>query len=287
LWALREAGSAPPGVDLVVDTSVPVGAGVSSSAALICAVVLAGAEISGDVVSPEEQRGLLGVAVSAERDFVGARTGGLDQEASLTCRPGHALLIDFRDGWREHVPLEPSAADLAFVVVDTGSRHDNASGGYRRRRAECERVRDLLGIATLRDVDDLPTAMAALPDDVLRRRLQHVVTEMDRVGQVADLLRGGRLGEIGPALSASHRSLRDAFDVSSRELDLAVESALAGGALGARLVGGGFGGSVLALVPLFGVESMAIEVSSAFARAGLAPPLFLRSAPSGPAARFG
>jgi galactokinase len=287
LWALRETGAELPGMNLAVDSSVPVGAGLSSSAALICAVLLAAADAAGQVGLADDRGALVDAAIRAEREFVGARTGGLDQTASLTCRRGHGLLIDFRDGRREHLPLQPERAGLALVVIDTRVQHDNLKGGYADRRAECEEAESLLGVPSLREVDDLAAAHFRLPSLALRRRVRHVVTELGRVALVADLLRAGHLDGVGDQLTASHRSLRDDFEVSTPELDLAVEAAMNSGALGVRLIGGGFGGSVLALVPTGRVEEVASGVSVAFAAADLAAPTFLRTKPSGPAARIG
>ncbi len=172
----------------------------------------------------------------------------MDQSASLQCMRGHALLLDCRSLATEQVPLDVAAAGLELLVLDTGVRHELADGGYADRRRACERAAALLGVPALRDVTDLGHA-GPLDDPVLRRRARHVVTDDQRVQRVAALLRAGAVAGIGPLLTQSHASLRDDFEVSWPEADVAVDAAVAAGALGARMIGGGFGGSVIALVP--------------------------------------
>jgi galactokinase len=262
VWALQEAGVEPSGWDLVVHGEVPLGAGLSSSAALESAVALAVAELTVSDVAGAGSDGpgvdrfaLAAAGRRAENDVVGAPVGILDQAASLLCKEGSALLLDCRSMATEDVVLGLESADLGILVVDSRVRHDLADGGYADRRAACVAAAAALGVPALRDAD-LP-AVQALTDDVLRRRARHVVTEEARVHEVVGLLRAGRPAEVGPVLSASHASLRDDYEVSVPEVDALVTAAEGAGALGARIMGGGFGGSVLALVPRAALDDVA------------------------------
>ncbi len=269
-WAGYPAGvvdqvraSVPGGLTLVVDGDVPAGAGLSSSAALECAVALALSDLFGLGLAPDE---LVDVARRAENDFVGAPTGILDQSASVLCTAGHALHLDTRDRSWQQVPLDLAAADLALLVVDSGTTHDHAQSGYGDRRRVCEEAARRLGVEFLCDVPDV-AGLAALDDGtdegaVLLRRARHVVTEDARVAEVVALLRGGAdPRETGPVLTAGHASLRDDFQISVPKLDRVVEVALEAGAYGARMVGGGFGGSAVALVGADAVDAVGAAVA--------------------------
>jgi galactokinase len=271
VWSLREDGHETPGLDLLVDGDVPAGAGLSSSAALECSVALAVDEIAGlDLDRPRLAR----LAQRAENDFVGMPCGILDQAASLLCTEDHVLFLDTRTGDTEQVSLALPKAGLALLVVDTRAPHRLVDGEYAARRRDCERAADALGVPYLRDVDvdDLAETLHRLDDDVVRRRVRHVVTENARVLEVVDLLRTGRAADIGPLLTASHASLRDDFEVTVPELDTGVAAALDAGALGARMTGGGFGGCVIALVRDSDTEQVAEAVREEFARSGFAEP---------------
>jgi len=275
-WALAERGVDVPGADLLVDGTVPRGAGLSSSASLECAtagalLALAGADL------PLRDVALL--AQHAENDFVGMPCGVMDQFASTHARAGHLLLLDTRSLEVRHIPFDLAADGLALLVVDTKAPHQLVDGEYAARRASCEEAARLLGVPALRDVVDLGSALAALDDDVLRRRVRHVVTENGRVLDVVDLLESGDVRAIGPLLTASHVSLRDDYEVSCRELDLVVDTALGAGALGARMTGGGFGGSAIALVDAGSVEHVRGEILAAFSAAGLTAPAFVDAEP--------
>lgn len=299
-WALRQAGAVLPGIDVLVDSSVPVGAGLSSSAALECAVALALDDLVGLGLGADDagRAELAAACVRAENEIAGAPTGGLDQAAALRSRAGHALLLDCRDFTIRQVPFDlgvGGARALELLVMDTRAHHALVDGQYGTRRDACLRACELLGVPALRDVpaDGLADALRRLSDgdpqraDELGRRARHVVTEIDRVRQVVQLLESGRVRDLGPVLDASHASLRDDYEVSSPELDVACETAEATGALGARMTGGGFGGSAIALVESAGVEAVAEAVAAAFADRGWGAPAFLRATPAGPGSRIG
>jgi galactokinase len=244
-WSLREAGHAVGGARVAIDADLPQGAGLASSAALECATAVALTGLYRVAIAPPE---LARLARRAENDFVGVPTGIMDQSASLQCTRGHALLLDCRSLATAQVPLDLAAAGAELLVLDTRARHEHAGGSYTSRRRACEQAAALLGVPALRDVTDL-AQLDRLHDPVLRRRARHVVTENRRVLGVSGLLRSGDVAEVGPLLTASHRSLRDDFEVSWPQADVAVDAATAAGALGARMMGGGFGGSVIVLVP--------------------------------------
>jgi len=272
-WALGVFGAdlaAVPGADILIDSNVPVGAGLSSSAAIESAVALALTEIW-QLGFPRET--LARVGQRAENDAVGAPTGIMDQSASLLGRADSAVFLDCRSLEAEVVELGFDAAGLSILVMDTGVKHEHSSGGYGERRASCEAGAAALGVDTLREigVDELDRAGRIL-DDVTFRRVRHVVTENQRVLDTVALLRSEGPTAIGALLDASHRSLRDDFEVSVPELDLAVETALENGAIGARMTGGGFGGAAIALVPSDGVSRLQVAVDGAFAEHGFGVP---------------
>jgi galactokinase len=288
VWAVRAGGSDVPGMDLAVDSAVPVGAGLSSSAALVCSVAAATCALAGaeDLLADEAGRArLAAIGVEAETIFVGAPTGGMDQAASVRARAGQALLLDCRDSSVAHLPLDLRGQGLALLVIDTEAPHRNADNAYAARRRTCEAAARQLGIASLRDVVDLDDALERLDDSESQRRVRHVVTEIDRVAEAATLLAAGQVEAIGPLLEASHRSLRDDYEVSCDELDLAVDIATEAGALGARMTGGGFGGSAIALIRREHTEAITVAVDQAFVAAGLRRPTFLDGTPSAPAER--
>jgi galactokinase len=284
VWVLRSLGVDVPFADIAVASDVPVGAGLSSSAALECATLAALLDLSeaGDDVLRSRWPEL---ARLAENAYVGVPCGILDQSAVVHCRTGHALFLDCRSGQAQDVPLDLTAHGLAMLVIDTGVRHRHADGEYAKRRATCEAAARSLGLSALRDVTDLTAALSTLDDEVARRRTRHVVTENQRVLAAVERLRSGRPADIGPLLTASHASLRDDFEVTVPELDAAVEAAIDAGALGARMTGGGFGGCVIALVPANLAPTVAGAVSDAFASRGFAPPTFVDATPADGARR--
>ncbi|MCO1595223.1 galactokinase [Micromonospora sp. RHAY321] len=271
VWALRDAGHQVPGARLAIASDVPLGSGLSSSAALESAVLAALLDLGGLALPAERQPRL---AQRAENVYVGAPTGIMDQSAVIRCRAGHALFLDCRDESVEHIPFDLDAAGLAVLVIDSRAPHRHADGEYAARRRSCEAAAQALGVPALRDVaiDELDTALARLDDEETRRRVRHVVTEDQRVLDTVALLRAGRVRDIGPLLTASHVSMRDDFEITVPEIDTAVEAALAAGALGARMTGGGFGGCVLALVQADRADEVAAAVTSAYAAEGFTAP---------------
>ena len=281
LWALGQAGVSPPAARVAVTSDVPVGGGLSSSAALECAVLAAALDLAGASGALPASR-WPALAQRAENAYVGVPCGIMDQSAATLCREGHALFLDCRSLDTDHVPFALAGAGLAVLVIDTRAPHRLVGGEYAQRRETCEAAARTLGIAALRDVDDLDAALAALPDDVTRRRVRHVVTENDRVLRTVERLRAGQPEAIGALLDASHASLRDDYEVTVPELDVAAATAGAAGALGARMTGGGFGGCVIALVRAPEADDVANAVTRAFAdRAFTAPEAFLTTPEGG------
>ncbi len=275
-WALREAGYAVSGADVAVASSVPLGAGLSSSAALECSVAAALSDLDGIglLADPAGRRQLATLCQRAENDIAGAATGGMDQLAALLGRTGHALLLDCRDGSTREVPVDLAAQGLALLVIDTHAPHALVDGQYAARRQTCTEAAATLRVSSLREVGtaQLVEALDRLPDEVSRGRVRHVVTEIDRVGRFVTALETGDWPGAGALMVASHESLRDDYEVSCPELDLAVATALRAGALGARMTGGGFGGCAIALVSETGVEGVSAAVTEAFAGAGFGAP---------------
>ena len=298
-WALEHAGYGPlPGFDAALWSCVPLGGGLSSSAALECATAVALDEVcslglAGTIEAPDDEgrKVLVDAARAAENQVAGANTGGLDQTASLRCREGHALALDCRDMSTDQVPFDLSAVGLELLVIDTRAKHSLADGQYGSRRADCEESARILGVGQLVDVEDLDEATAALGNERLAARTRHVVSEIARTRAFIELLdegplEGTRLAVAGALLNDSHDSLRDDYEVSCEELDVAVEAARGAGAHGARMTGGGFGGSAIALVDAHTVESVAQAVAAAYAERGWEPPHFIRSLPGAPAGRL-
>ena len=263
-WVLQAAGHAVRGADLALVSSVPAGAGVSSSAALMSAALLAVADLE---ATPLDRPTLAALGRRAENVVAAVPCGAMDHTASLCCVAGHALLLDTSTSTLRQLPLDPEGAGLALLLLDTGVPHALTDGRYAQVRATVERA-----------CED-----SREPDDATRRAARHIASENARVRRVADLLVEDRLAEIGPMLNASHASLRDDLRVSTPELDAVAAAAVAGGALGARMTGAGFGGSVIALAPRTDVRGVLAAVRRT---AGELPGLTCREVtPSAGAAR--
>ena len=284
-WALREAGHEVPPANIALASDVPVGAGVSSSAALESAVLTALIDLGGLDIPVEERPAL---AQRAENAYVGAPTGIMDQSASIRCEEGRALFLDCRTLAVEQIPFDVAAEGLAVLVVNSNAPHQHVDGEYGARRKACEEAARILGVPALRDVatGDLEDALSRLDDEVVRRRVRHVVTENQRVLDTVAVLRSGRVREIGPLMTASHASMRDDFEITVPEVDVAVEAALAAGAYGARMTGGGFGGCILALIDADRADEVTAAVAAAYDREGFTAPTAFVAVPSQGATRL-
>jgi galactokinase len=311
-WALARKGYPVRGADISYDSDVPEGSGLSSSAALECCTALALCDLGGFSVPRGE---LAAICQRAENEFVGAPTGIMDQSASLLGEADHALLLDCRTLETSQVPFSPASGGATALVIDTGARHVHAGGSYGDRHAECEEAARLLGVPFLGSLTHAADA-DRLSDPVLRRRARHVISDDHRVRLVVESLRAAetlsppagpgavadgppgtaRIGgvdkssmyrDIGALLTEAHISLRDDFEISWQEANATVDAVLEAGGLGARMVGGGFGGSVLALVPSEKLAAVTDAVRKSFAAHGWAEPQFIDASPSAGAARIG
>ncbi|MGW4135791.1 galactokinase [Streptomyces mirabilis] len=285
VWALREAGHAVTGADVHLASTVPTGAGLSSSAALEVVTALALNDLYElGLTGPELAR----LAQRAENDFVGVPCGIMDQTASACCTEGHALHLDCRDLSIRQVPFDLASQGLELLVVDTRVKHALGDGAYAERREGCEEGARQLGVSHLRDVayEELDAALARLSDERVRRYVRHVVSDDHRVERVIALLDAGEVRAIGPVLTDGHASLRDDLRISCEELDLVVATANAAGALGARMTGGGFGGSAIVLVESADVDTVTKAVTEAFGSAGYTAPRVFPAVPSAGARRL-
>ncbi len=282
-WTLGQVRTlpSPAGADMFIDSDVPTGGGLSSSAALEMAAAGALTTLWDLSLSTAE---LARAGQRAENEIVGAPTGIMDQYASLLGEADAALFLDCRTRESRTVPLRLVPSGLALVLTDTGERHSHAAGHYTARRASCEKAARKLGVPALRDLvtGDLPW-MEGLLDPETFRRATHVVTEDARVLATVEALEAGDMAAVGRYLTASHSSMRDDFDITTPALDLAVQTALAAGALGTRMTGGGFGGSTISLIDAERAPALAAAVTEAFSRAGLPVPGISRVTP-GPGA---
>jgi galactokinase len=262
LWALREEGYDVPALDVHIESTVPLGAGLSSSAALECSVAAAVMGVTGVAIDDETRRRLVAVCMRAESEVAKAPTGGLDQNAAMLARESQALLVDFGHGATRLVPFDPASHGLGLLVIDTRVSHAHSTGSYGSRREESEEAARQLGVATLGEVADLESLGRV--DEPLRPRVRHMVTENARTRAFAEALESGDWDTVGPLMDASHASLRDDYEVSCEELDVACATARESGAVGARMTGGGFGGSAIALAPAESLDAVAEAVTAAF-----------------------
>ncbi len=281
VWAMGADGMADGlagGLDLCVTSTVPTGAGLSSSAALLCAVGVAVTECLGLPLDDPLRDRLVAAGVRAESEMAGAPTGGMDQTVAMHARRGELLLVDFADGHRRRVPSSFGAAGLSLLVVDTRVSHTHTDGGFAERRASTAEAARVLGVEHLARAT--PEQVATLEDARLRRLAGHVVTETGRVHDAVAALEGEDWVGLGRLLDASHASLRDDYEVSCAELDLTCEVALAHGALGARMTGGGFGGSAVVLLGREHLPGVAAALEAAYADRGWRPPHLLLGEPA-------
>ncbi|MGH3446220.1 MAG: galactokinase [Nocardioidaceae bacterium] len=290
VWALAQeptltsgraaAAGLADGLLIEVHSDLPIGAGLSSSAALACSVACA---LSDELGLRMDRRALASVARRAENEYVGVPTGMMDQLAVMLCEPGHAMLLDCRTSDVTQIPLNLPAADLELLVVDTHAEHTLVGSEYAERRQACEQAAEQLGVGSLRDAT--LEALTLLTDAVVRRRARHVVTEIARVREVVAMLESGHPELVGDSLTASHASLRDDFEVSCDELDATVDAALETGAHGARMVGGGFGGCVIALCGHREVAAVRAAVEARYRERNWPPPTIWAATPSAGARR--
>lgn len=269
-WSLIQSGAKSQGLDLYVESNVPVGAGLSSSAAIECSVALALNDLWGSGFSRSD---LAKVGQRAENEIVGAPTGIMDQTASLFGQVDHAVFLDCRTLEAKPTWLALRENGLEILVMDTRVAHRLTDGGYAARRQSCEEAAEIMGVASLRDVtEESLEASRDLLEDVVYKRARHVVTENERVTQTVELLSSSGPKAIGQLMIESHASMRDDFQISISELDVAVETAIAEGAIGARMTGGGFGGAAIALIESGKVASLCIAVIDKFQDHGFEKP---------------
>jgi galactokinase len=275
VWALRDAGHRVSGGTMTVTSDVEMGSGVSSSAALECAVLGALASAADLRIDRIEQAR---IAQRAENEYVGAPTGLLDQLASLFGEPRRALLIDFREVTVQPVQFDPDVAGIGLLLINSRAPHRHAGGEYAARRASCERAAAQLGVSSLREVQDEGVeALQRLTDPVDRRRARHVLTDNQRTLDAVAALRNSDFAEVGRLFTASQASMRDDFEITTDHIDLIADTAVAAGALGARMTGGGFGGCVIALVADEDVDAVSAAVRAAVAAAGYPEPAIGRT----------
>ncbi|KFI69608.1 galactokinase [Bifidobacterium magnum] len=290
-WAMRKMGlDTVRGFDAAFASCVPLGSGLSSSAAMTCSTALALDDVFGlGYGNTDEGRvTLIESAIMSENDMAGASTGGLDQNASMRCKEGYALRLDCRPELNalENVRQEPfdlGKYGLELLVLDTQAPHQLNDGQYAERRSMCEQAAELLGVANLREVADkvnslddpaagLDEVLAKLPSEVMKKRVRHVITEIGRVDDFIEAFANGDVKLTGELLNASGDSLRYDYEVTVPELDVAVDTARANGAYGARMMGGGFGGSIIAIVDAGKSQEIAQKIADAFEQHGFNAP---------------
>ena len=274
LWSM----GVKSGVDLLIDGHVPLGAGLSSSAALECSVATAMNHLFDMGFNLEE---LARLTQKAENQYVGVPCGIMDQSVSLMATNGFALLLDCRDLSTRNIPFDVASHGLELLIIDTQAHHALTDGGYAERRESCESVAAKLHVKSMRE---LTIAQLDASRDLLSEteyiRARHAITEMKRVLDCVEALSSGDFVKVGQLLNQSHLSLRDDYNVSCPELNAAVEASLVAGALGSRMVGGGFGGSAIALIQASKTSETIGVVEKAFADKKFKAPRFFTSLPS-------
>jgi galactokinase len=274
IWAM----GVKQGLDVMIDGHVPLGAGLSSSAALECSVATA----LNDLFSfGYDLQSLARLTQKAENDYVGVPCGIMDQSVSLMAHSGSALLLDCRDLTSRYVSFDVASSGLELLIIDTQAHHSLTDGGYAQRRQSCESAIKKLGVQSMRELsfEKLNTSKDLLTDiEFIRAR--HAVSEIARVHSAVSALEAKNFVELGSLLNASHTSLRDDYDVSCPELNCAVDASISAGALGARMVGGGFGGSAIALIKASATIDTIHHVENTFKKLSFKAPRFFTSLPS-------
>ena len=274
IWAME----IDSGLDIYINGKVPLGAGLSSSAALECSLATALNHLFHlEKTLPELAR----LTQRAENDYVGVPCGIMDQSISLMARAGYGLLLDCQDLSTRHIKIDFASKSLRLLIIDTQAHHALTDGGYAKRRESCEEVAKIFSIPSLRQLSmESLLAHKAKLSELQFKRARHGVSEMLRVLDAVKALEAEDFEALGQLLNQSHNSLRDDYEVSCPELDLAVDTALSSGALGARMVGGGFGGSAIALIKESDAGTISSTIERAFAKNGFKAPRFFDSLPS-------
>ncbi|TWP37901.1 galactokinase [Leekyejoonella antrihumi] len=284
-WAAAERGLPVQGLDIALRSNVPSGSGLSSSAALSCVTAKAWADLQGWSLDDPT---IAALGRDAENEIAGAPTGVMDQLASVCGRAGHAMQIDTRSVDVAQIPFALGTFGLSLLVIDSRAPHSLVDGEYAERRQSCEEAALRLAVKELRDVpvEALDTTLTKLPE-LLARRARHVITDSHRVELVAEMLRSGDdPRRIGTLLNDSHTSMRDDFEITVPAVDTIQEAAIAAGAHGARMTGGGFGGCVIALVEQDAAGPIATACAAAATRAGHAEPVAFTAKPADGARRL-
>lgn len=289
IWAYRQASGSGnhTGFDIALVSDVPLGSGLSSSAALECAVALGVQELDG---AQEDRAQLVDACIRAENEVVGASTGGLDQRASLFSQTGHALAIDFAADTVELLPCDLQTAGLSLLIANTNAPHDLSDGQYASRRGLIDAATAALNATTLREITDAAQRArtwaeetGAADPDIAYRRVRHVEEETARTAEAVTALKAGDFDQVRQLMTDSHVSLRDGYEVVTEELESAFQAA---GQYGARMTGGGFGGSVIALVAAEDIEATAAAIAAAAEEKSFPEPTFLVAVPGAGARRL-
>jgi len=274
IWAM----DIEQGVDVLIDGHVALGAGLSSSAALECSVATA----LNDLFSlGHDLESLARLTQKGENEYVGVPCGIMDQSVSLMAKNGSALLLDCRDLTSRNIPFDVASSGLELLIIDTQAHHTLTDGGYAQRRASCDGVVAKLSIRSMRELTlEMLDNSRDLISEVEFKRAHHAVTEISRTLDAVEAIESKDFSKLGQLLNASHASLRDDYDVSCPELNTAVDAALAAGALGARMVGGGFGGSAIALIKASHTQETIGTIEASFKNSSFKAPRFFTSLPS-------
>jgi galactokinase len=272
----RSMGVDLPGLNIAIDSNVPQGAGVSSSAALECAVAIGLNQLLNLDFSHLE---LAKISQRAENEYVGMPCGLMDQATSMLAKESHILCFDCLSHEFDYLPFDIESQSLEILLIDSRVKHELVDGGYASRFAACETARTTLNLSSLRNLTRDQFEKAEL-EPLVRKRVSHVISEMERVEEASAALIQKNFHKVGELMNQSHASLRDQYEVSCVELDLICDLALNNGAIGARMMGGGFGGSAIVLTPSSARESILGHIKEAFQKKGLNSVNLIAATPS-------